>query len=594
MTIRLRRMELVQPARASRVFLVALVAVGLVLRLMHLGADPPMSLSTSNAEIMDGPWYMAEAIDTARGQTVDVASAHRRPLFTAMMRLGFLGGVSLERAHVVEAIAGALLIAFAAAAARRAFGARAAVVTALLLAVGFVPVGYGRTTVVYGPLAAVLAAVFWILTWSVPPEDVSPQEHSRTLLARLSPWAAVLLLGAAAAGLQAIAILMAPALAVGLAIGSRRRALLVILVAVAVSAALLTLGIVPMSIVDITMRKTIGYLGSMSPLDLMKRWLRAPFISGLWPKAPLLCALGWLGVLVFFARGAGELDPRRRHLERTLALWFVVWISMLSVFEYDGEPPLRYFMPALVPAALLAGSVIDRLLTAPGLPLPTTPWLLFVWAVLGFYWSAGTVLTVIWPFVFPAGAAHWIENAVSFAGLISGAVVFGAGLAIALRQKPPGALRLAWTGGLTLLSLGLVADAIRLYPMLAKPEYSLRDANGAVAELIGPGASIYGPYAHALTYDAPDVSRHMEEFEYRTIRQAMAAKKKGWTHMIVGLEDGLKVEAVLWGAGAPMARLGIVRVRGYPIALYRFEWAEALGYRLSPIEEKMPHHTPPP
>ena len=51
-----------------------LLLVALALRLARIGADVPFTLSWSNSEIVDGPWYLAEAIDGARGRAAGLGS----------------------------------------------------------------------------------------------------------------------------------------------------------------------------------------------------------------------------------------------------------------------------------------------------------------------------------------------------------------------------------------------------------------------------------------------------------------------------------------------------------------------------------------
>ncbi|RME73169.1 MAG: hypothetical protein D6776_07530, partial [Planctomycetota bacterium] len=71
------------PARRASLGWIALWLIcGLALRIWAPGADPPLVLSASNAEVMDGPWYLAEAVDGAWGRAAHVPPQYRMPLIT--------------------------------------------------------------------------------------------------------------------------------------------------------------------------------------------------------------------------------------------------------------------------------------------------------------------------------------------------------------------------------------------------------------------------------------------------------------------------------------------------------------------------------
>lgn len=573
--------------RRGALLLGLFVAVGLALRLSQLGADPPLQLSLSNAEVMDGPWYFAEAVDRARGREADVPPQYRKPLFTALMRLGFVGGVSLERAHAVAALAGGLLVILGAGAAYTAFGARSALLTAFWLATGFVPVGYGRTAVVYGPMAAGVAAVLWCFAAAYcragQPLEAG-RDRVRRVVGGLLAWT---LLGGLVLWLQPVALALAPALALGHLVAAPRRGRALLALAAGGALALLIALAVDPYLVRLTLAKVTGYAGGVEPLVVLKRWLRAPFASGLWPKAPLLCLLAWLGVLAVLADRRGSMNARPQAVVATLASAFATWVGLFALFEYPegGTPPLRYFVPALVPGAILAAWVLDRLL-GPGLALGAPRLVLLAWGGLAAYWGLGTFWTGVWPLAAPGGPA-WLPTLVAFPALLAGAVAFGIALALAAprlgrpSRLPPRAVAL-------LLGAGLVADASYLYPALAWPTYSLRDANRAVAQLLGPGAAVAGPFAHALTYAAPHVTRHhVERLEIRSAEGLLEPKARGFTHFAVDGRKGEALEPRFRAIGVPLHPLARLAIRGHPVTVYRFAWAEELGYRLSPLEQAL-------
>jgi 4-amino-4-deoxy-L-arabinose transferase-like glycosyltransferase len=576
-----------------------ILAIAATARFWALGADPPLSLTTSNAEVMDGPWYLASAADTVRGAPVDVPAHYRKPLFSALAWTAFrAGGVSLGAAHALAAACGVLLVLAGAAAAWRAYGTRTALVAALFLATSFPLVGYGRAPVVYGPMAALLACVFLLFVFGI-----------RNLAACA---AAPLLLAGIALGLKETAIFAAPALVLGLVAASPRpgRALaLATAVTVAAGAALF---LVRPEAVQALAGQARGYLdlhdpkthedlgGAGAALLLVKRVLAAPAESHIAARAFPLLAIAWVGVLFAVARTAqreGESAVARRE-ERAVDLYLVAWlvgtIALSGLFRFDPQegrsPPLRHFAPALVPAALLAARTLTRL-------------------AAGFEPAAGRAGIALWAFVgaYVAIASGWraffdanedlvmtdvLRALTKFTGIAAGAALVAA-LAAALlgRTFRSGAGVRVRIGGVlvgALVLLVVASDATQLVPALAAPGFTLRDANRASAELLGPGASVDGPWAHALTYDAPLVSRHyIEMLDTRTQRALLEPKARGFTHLAVDVSIGAVLERFYVEAGAPLEPLARFEVRGYPVALYRYSWARAAGYRLSPAEVRL-------
>lgn len=572
--------------RLSDAILFALVlAIAATARFAWLGADPPRDPGGSEAEVMDAPWYLAPAADLVRGAKTDVPKQYEQPAFTALAYATFrVGGVSLESAHALAAGAGVSLVLFGAAAAWCAYGTRTALFAGLFLATSFPLVAYGRTPVVYGTLAAAEALVFLLFVRG------------------LESWAAWILAPAvllgAAVGLKPTAIAAAPALVVGMTVASHRRALFL---AVAIPLGLVAVGafyeLRPWVFED-TANKMMNYfdLKNASPLDVAKRLLNAPVRSGLAMEAFPLLALAWAGVLLAGARTAqreGETAVGRR-LDRatdlTLATWLVGTLAFHGLFRYDPyehvEAPLRHFMSALVPAALLAARTLGRLARGvePALSRPA----IALWAFAGAYVAMSCGWRSFFDWLGHADIPRTFRLLASFWGIAVAAAAVAAIASLTLGSLFRAGAGRTVRAGKAVLAVAIVlvlgSDAVQLAREVAYPTWSLRSANRAAAELLAPGAAVAGPWAHALTYDAPFVSRHLRELDTKAPRALLEMKAIGCTHYAIDAGRGPFVERAYRDAGEPLELLARFEIRGFPVNLYRWAWAQKLGYQLSPAE----------
>lgn len=598
------RVEVPEPFRppnairlSDALLFVLILAVAAFLRFGRLGADPPLSLSRSNAEVQDGPWYLAEAADAARGRTAQVPPDYHKPAFTAVHRVAFAAsGVSLETAHAVAAAFGLGLVVAGAAAAYVAYGTRTALLAALFLATSFPLAGYARVPLVYGPLAAALALSYLFFVAGL-------RQPAFFGLA----WATLAL---AAVGLKQSAVVLAPALALGHVVAARRKGLAVLLLAGgAVAAAALATEVRPDLLAEVT-QKARDYLGADGggALAITKRFLNASAASGLATKAFPLLLLAWVGVLLALARyphreGQRVADERlARAADIALAAWLVAAIAGHALFRFHPKegptPPIRHFAGALVPAALLAARAIERLRARRGDEGGCEPSLtraeIALWAFPAAYAAIAAALYAAFAIAdwrgTPIRATRAVQLATSAAAIAALAALLAAFAARVLgdrlRAGNVRAIRLAPRAAALAVVAVLVSDAAWLTPPLARPTWTLRSANAAVAQVLGPGATVFGPWAHALTYDAPGAAR-VYLSSYRVDRAVLEPRSRGATHLAIDGAGGPELERIYRDAGAPLVPLLRLEVRGHPVHLYRFPWAEELGYHLSHLEERM-------
>lgn len=588
--------------RIPALLLLALGLLAFALRVGALGADPPLLLSRSNAEVVDGPWYLAEAVDRFRGHEVDVPAHYRRPVMTLLALATFegLGEVSLEAAQVFAALCGALLVIFVALAGWRAFSPRAGLLAGLLLAVGYAPVVMGRVPLVYAPLAAGIALVYWLFAVG--------------LKRRWALWLSAGLLVALAVGLKVHAFLVMPALAVGLFALLPRKRTVALAVGVVAVVAVAGFWLLNPGLVGVTWAKMHGYMGDPTPGEVVLRVLCAPVRSRLLTWAPVLLLLSLVGVLRALGpycvlRSRGRHPTQRttaRAFEMAAAVGLLTWLGVMGAFAFaqsEGFPPLRHLFPGLVPAALLAGRVLDLLLA--GRPVVRAcGWLaLFPWAFAIAFMALTGLLAGAWYVTDPAAAASglvaWLGRASEpDARIVTAAVCAGLTAWLLGRRwtttdpasSPPQASGAEVAPGMTggrrrlvlpvlCLSVSLGLSAAMVGNLLLRPVYSLLVMNRFVDDVVAPGARLYGNWAHALSYEA-DVARGL----WLPTKEVILRDAHRHTHVVTHVELAQAIGRCFVDEGTPMVPVAELTVRGCAIAMYRFAWAERLGYKPTELE----------
>ena len=578
--------------RRMAVLAIALiVCVGFALRVAQLGADPWRQISASNAELTDGSWYLAEVVDAHGDRPIGVAKNYRRPLFTWLARPFFSGGSSLERAHLMAACYSTLLIVFAAGACWVAYGPRSAVLAALLLASSCTLVAYGRTPVVYGPLATLLAALAWL---------VACAGHRRWLL--IPCWgglvALVLLLKTHALALApALAFVTISAVFKGLRRLSRAQTLSVVgglAALVCVGAGLAWGGRWEWARGEVM--RAVSYFGDAHPLAILKRMLRAPFASTLFVNELGVAALAWLGMGAALASRSGDdEDVSKRNYDLFLTVWLCAWLGLFGLFHFnegaytnDGPPPLRYFIPALIPTCLLAA----RWLCAAYLRAPSTLAVRMLWGFGGCYVLSGSVLSIVASKSVPqrlhALVLPVVQHLGSFVGLVALASLFVCALEL---------LRGRWVLRLPLRRFALAMAVIlvawgggRTISYLSRPTFELREANAFVAALLGTRAAAMGTWAHAFTYSHRLDARTLpppQMAAWPDVKHTHLIIEQGWMHEVDKFYRSRRSPWVPPDADPRPVKLipiASIPIRGHAINVYRYPWAETLGYKVTDLE----------
>ncbi|MHC4393596.1 MAG: hypothetical protein ACYS22_20055 [Planctomycetota bacterium] len=588
-------------ALAVVLWIVLIAGFGIGLRAVGLGADPPLSLSPSNAEIMDGPWYLAKAVDAARGQAGEMAPQYHKPVFHALGRVAFADGhVSLERAHLLMAIIGGLLVVFGGCIGWLVYGGRAGILSAFFLAAGYLPVGYGRVVLVYGPLTAALALLLLLFVVSARLVLSGRRVLGLGLLAGV-----VFLVFGLAVGLKMHAILVLPAFGIALVVLLRQRWLLPVVLGIGVAFALYC-AFGQAEFLVAARSKLRYYLRGdtgewIGVLALVKRVLKAPFEAKLIRGAPVACVLGWCGVLLGLSRlwpsaaGTAEAEGARSRLravlESLLAVWVLTWLVAIAPFRFErhlgsqsvGRMAIRHLIPVLLPLTLLAVATMERWRKGKGVTHEVPVWLLAPWTWLASYWALGTILSVAIPG--DVKLPGWALSAVSFWGLaVASLVATVLYLTLARGRLAGEPLRLGASRVVPVVFA--CVHLTLLVPMLTQPTYTLRRANRLVAGVLGEGARLTGNFAHMVTYEAPHVTR-MYDPPADLVGDLTGNRR--YTHLVAqDAASGLYVQGVKRRFGLDLPIVCVLEVRNATVlTVHRYPWAEAGGYVPTPVERRL-------
>ncbi|MBI3725272.1 glycosyltransferase family 39 protein, partial [bacterium] len=478
--------------------LAAILVIAGALRLARCERDVPRDIEYTNAPSEDAFWYLEEAFTRADGSGFEPLEPYDRPVWTALARAWFaVFGASFESAHALAATLGTLEVIFLALA-LRPLGARAALLSALLLATAYPFVALSRTPIIYGPIATFLAGA-WALHAT----------GGRT--GKILAWG---FLGILVFFWKGVAAVLVPALAASHVVLAGREKRRTVLVGGAVLGVLVLALLVvhPTELVSRNRERIERYLGAdvranlgsaWLPVIVVKRALLVPWESGLLALAPALVPLAGTGALLGLrARASLTRD------ERSILAGAVVWASaLLLVLSWLDYRPLRYFALGGPPLAALAGFALSRLLwPAPVQGKKALPGARVLVAGL----AASFVLAGALGLAAGSAALHAHDRRMSpesswlvFAFALAG----GAWLALrALRWPSPGRPALARALAGLVLMLAPALDLGRDVRGFREDDSNLR-ANRVAARALGPGAVLAGPYASLLAAGHPGLER---------------------------------------------------------------------------------------
>ena len=561
-----------RPGRSRTWLLLAIAcAVAAALRLARLGADVPPGAEATNAPSLDAFWYLEAAASRADGVQLEPCVGYDLGPWVAVARVWFfLVGAGYEQACALGAVVGvaSVLAVFALA---RPLGDRVALGAAAWLAVAYPFVQQGRTPLVYGPVALAMTLVGALYVRGTRVSSALAWCLALALPVFLKPHATALVCGLALAQ-----VLRSPR-------HQRWRGVAAVAVA-ALAVGAIVVVFDPHSVFSLNRMRLRSYAAPLETSTLIEHALRlATPIAALSPALLAFAAIG-VGFAWNDIRGIRTLDARARDALALAAGWGVAF--MLAAIPMDYQP-VRYYIPAFPAAAVLAGYAVAR----------TFGWTPDV-AGEDLRGPLGRSLTLVVAGPFGAvSGAHVAQVVASLAKIGRLEVVHLAAAAFAgsfalvaacrLRLVPPRALtRLA---ALALLTLGAL-DVARDATALAWPVRTIEGSRRTVRSALGSGVVLAGPYASVLAIGTPLERRRARLSELETGAPgdviARALRERGYTHFAVDYEQDFRSGFAqrMADAGFRLRLVAVLYLRLEPVHLYRFPWAEEIGYVPSGFE----------
>ena len=211
--------------------------------------------------------------------------------------------------------------------------------------------------------------------------------------------------------------------------------------------------------------------------------------TGLHKYTPILSVGGYIALLwsIFYR----EPDCRfRKPLVFALA-WIVIWILVLSIFNYR---PLRYQFVLVIPLVIVVTHWIARVDTMVRRSSGIRSWQIALALVLNWY----VVYHAVTPFGIDSlslGAyQRWVWYVLPVAVVLTGLQsLYFTKKAVTVSPK------LAWAVGLVIVLGSIVTDTRLYYNWYSMRTYGIRDANHDMATLLGPGAVVSGQIGPAIT-----------------------------------------------------------------------------------------------
>ena len=477
-------------ARTFTVWMLAIAAVALALRVVFPTADPPWQTTVGIVWHDEGAW-----VHNARNRALFGAwtqdnwnPMYIAPVFTALEYVSFAAfGVGVWQARLVSELSGfasVLLLAFGV---RRLAGREAGVIAGLLAATNYVYVMWNRAALMEASMVAFIVAAWFCYVRAQAAARWGWPAAACALLAYFTKAAAVFFVAALA--LTALLEVVAP----GRAVDARaRRAGLVTLAALAVCGlAALALFVLPnwTEYRFYNWQMSVTRKPSYDLRSLMDRVTWFPILHDIFTRMWLTTIVG---VLALF--GAAVRWTRIASGERLLVSWIVLGVLELLLHDVGNERRFLIFIPALIALAAIALGRDRQLLPDEAAALSRRQLAIAAPVVVyALYTLVGSVLRL--GYLYVPGP-----------GVRSSAVVAGAlAVVIGVAWPKPAQLLAAprWTAvaGVWLALLVAAGQLAQFGQWAVGRSYKNYEASRELGRVLPPGTLVHGKLANGLSLE---------------------------------------------------------------------------------------------
>jgi len=580
------------------VFVVLFILTAAV-RIVYPSADAPFDISWSQGPSTDPSYYLAPAVNLARGGDFKpISSFWNAPAYSVLYLPTLLTfGVGLAQVNVTTVILSLVAFLFFFLILREIKDEKTLLFACVFWAFTYMWAMFNRIPIIYTAMVLYMLISLWLWIKGI-----------KRPIFFIGAWAVLLI---AVLFIKIIAAALIPAFLVGhLCIYLSRRKPIKSTATTGILAVLF-IGII------VLLFALMAKFFNLSPIDIaagrVKTHMRANIFGdnillyifnfgasgGVIEKNPVISFLSYC-YLIFLTK---DLFQKRIHLsdKRDLTMiLFVVWLvfGAAATIFFKYAPP-RFFLFLYPPMFVLAAATLTRILEpAPrqdlgyGFYIVLPFWLIFLvfrLLLMALIYTAENYETFVTGLRLSLPTAKNVLSVLNFASsfyfllsvsliisIIITAITFLADKRIANSKNRPAvrrSLRVAVTGVVILVFL--VSQGAMFWTWFTKPRHTVLEASRNISVITGENAKISGPYAHPLTLENNVNHIYMTFTDVKLAPPCDRFKKSGVTHLIIDTVNGLAyIDANYPETYDCLVLIDTFYIRGNPVDLYLYSGAE--------------------
>jgi hypothetical protein len=584
--------------RMLLIFLLFLL-VSAAVRVIYPSADAPFDISWSQGPSTDPSYYLAPAVDFARGGAFKaISSSWNTPGYSILyLPVFLLFGVGFAQANLMTVFLSLVGLFFFFLILRKIEDEKILFFACLFWALTFMWAMFNRIPIIYTVMVMYMLIAVWLWIKGV----------DRPIYF-VGAWAVLLL---AMLFIKVIAAALVPAFLIGhlviyLSRGKPTRStaitgiLVLLFTAIAVFLIVLMARFFDLSPIDVAAGRIKTHMREDLFGDNILLYLFNFGASGsVIEKNPVIAFLAYC-YLIFFTKDLFlkriDLSGKKDLILVLFTAWMVFGAVATIFFRY--APP-RFFLFLYPPMFVLAAAALSRFLEPTprqnlgyGFYLVLPFWLIFLvfrFLLIALFYVADNYQAFVIGLRFSLPTAKNILSVLNFASsfyfllsvsLVVSIIITAATFLIdrrAAEGKPKSvvrpSIRVAVAG--VIVFFFLVGQTTMLWTWFTKPRHTLLEASRDIAAIVGKDANIAGPYAHPLTMENGLKHLYMTFWNPKLTPPCERFRRNAVTHLAIDTTNGLAyIDAGYPDTYRCMVLIDTFYVRGNPVDLYLYTGAE--------------------